>query len=173
MMGLNPGYLLTSFRLYEGITYFEFMMIILRLLHVDKIKKVLKFFFLARFSLNSDFFEKLLSFQLFSFKGLAFVEEFTVDEPLDNEEEDEQNVIVDEPLDSDLEQDEENVIVDEPCDNDLEQDQDHEEEYYDLDQDNDNENEKIGVKEDQDDFEDCEENVIEVNHHESEFEVIT
>ena len=55
---------------------------------------------------------------------------------------------------------------------DLEQDLDHEEEYYDLDQDNDNENEKIGVKEDQDDFEDCEENVIEVNHHESEFEVI-
>ena len=118
--------------------------------------------------------EKFLSFQLFSFKGLAFVEEFTVDEPLDNEEEDEQNVIVDEPLDSDLEQDEENVIVDEPCDNDLEQDQDHEEEYYDLDQDNDNENEKIvGVKEDQDNFEDCEENVIEVNHHDSEFEVIT
>merc|ERR1711935_654700 len=52
--------------------------------------------------------------------GLAFVEEFTVDEPLDNEEEDEQNVIVDEPLDNDLE--------------------------------------------------DCEENVIEVNHHESELE---
>ena len=101
---------------------------------------------------------------------MAFVEEFTVDEPLDNEEKDDQNVIVDEPLESDLEQDEENVIVDEPCDNDLE---DHEEEYYDLDQDNDNENEKIGVKEDQDDFEDCEENVIEVNHHESEFEVIT
>ena len=111
-----------------------------------------------------------MSFQLFSFKGLAFVEEFAVDEPLDNEE-DEENVIVDEPLDSDLEQDEENVIVDEPRDNDLEQDLDHEEEeYYDLDQDN--ENEKIGVKEDQDDFEDCEENVIEVNHHESEFEVI-
>ena len=101
---------------------------------------------------------------------MAFVEEFTVDEPLDNEE-DEENVIVDEPLDSDLEQDEENVIVDEPRDNDLEQDLDHEEEYYDLDQDNDNENEKIGVKEDQDDFEDCEENVIQVNHHESEFEV--
>ena len=101
---------------------------------------------------------------------MAFVEEFTVDEPLDNEE-DEENVIVDEPLDSDLEQDEENVIVDEPRENDLEQDLDHEEEYYDLDQDNDNENEKIGVKEDQDDFEDCEENVIQVNHHESEFEV--
>ena len=47
-------------------------------------------------------------FQLFSFKGLAFVEEFTVDEPLDSEK-DEENVIVDEPLDSDLEQDEENV----------------------------------------------------------------
>ena len=39
---------------------------------------------------------------------MAFVEEFTVDEPLDNEE-DEENVIVDEPLDSDLEQGEENV----------------------------------------------------------------
>merc|ERR1711935_1098305 len=99
--------------------------------------------------------------------GLAFVEEFTVDEPLDNEEEDEQNAIVDEPLDNDLEQDEENVIVDEPLDYDLEQD-DHEEKYYDLDQDNDNE--KIVLKEDQDDFEDCEENVIEVNHHESELE---
>ena len=86
---------------------------------------------------------------------MAFVEEFTVDEPLDNEEEDEQNVIVDEPLDNDLEQD------------------DHDEEYYELDQDNDNENEKIGVKEDQDDFEDCEESVIEVSHHKSEFEVIT
>ena len=84
-------------------------------------------------------------------------------------------LISDEPLDSDLEQDEENVIVDEPRENDLEQDfeqdLDHEEEeYYDLDQDN--ENEKIGVKEDQDDFEDCEENVIQVNHHESEFEVL-
>ena len=124
-----------------------------------------------RLFLNRDCFEKFLSFRLFSIKGLAFVEEFTVDEPLDNEE-DEENVIVDEPLDSDLEQDEENVIVDEPPDNDLEQD-DHDEEYYDLDQDNDNENEKIGVKEDQDDFEDCEENVIEMNHHESEFEVIT
>ena len=31
-------------------------------------------------------------------------------------------MIVDEPLDSDLEQDEENVIVDEPRENDLEQD---------------------------------------------------
>ena len=127
------------------------------------------FFFGQTIEVVLNFF---LSFQLFLFKGLAFVEEFTVDEPLDNEGI-EENVIIDEPLDSDLEQDEENVIVDEPCDNDLEQDQDHEEEYYDLDQDNDNENEKIGVKEDQDDFEDCEENVIEVNHHKSEFEVIT
>ena len=118
--------------------------------------------------IDRDCFEKFLSFQLFSFKGLAFVEEFTVDEPLDNEE-DEENVIVDEPLDSDPEKDEENGNVDEPLDNDLEQD-DHDEEYYDLDQDNDNE--KIVVKDDQDDFEDCEENVIEENHHDSEFEVI-
>ena len=39
---------------------------------------------------------------------MAFVEEFTVDEPLDNEE-DEENMIVDEPLESDLEQGVENV----------------------------------------------------------------